>query len=113
MKIGWCDTCLKLTTHSEKPWKCLKCSPKAIKKARAVAATNRGTNPRARKITADQAAEMLERKLAGESTASLAVAYGVSIQTAQDYIKGFTATKAMIVKWVDQRIDQRLKGKMK
>jgi uncharacterized protein (DUF433 family) len=82
-----------MTNHSIKPWKCLKCKPEIKIKNHTC------------KITPQMATEILERKLAGETTRELAKAYNVSVQTIQDHIRGFTATKSMITKWIDERIE--------
>jgi transposase len=55
------------------------------------------------------AASILEKRLAGVRTEDLAKEYGVSIQTIQDHVRGFTATKAMIIKWIDERIQEKMK----
>ena len=106
IKIDWCHTCAKMTPHMmvKKDWTCLKCSPQPLGVPKfPPPAPRRGVGNT--KITADMAAEILERRLAGETSAELAEAYGVGVQTIQDHVRGFVATKAMILKWVDERIE--------
>jgi len=99
MRIGWCDKCLQMTNHSVNPWACLKCKP----------TKNRPKRIYQCKITPEMATVILERRLAGETTRELAKAYNVSIETIQDHIRGFTATKAMIIGWIDERIKENKK----
>ena len=106
IQIDWCHTCLKMTPHQrdkKKNWICLKCKPLAEAKAKEKKTRSRSMFPNT-KITADMAADILEQRLAGVSTSDLAKKYNVSVQTIQDHTRGFTATKAMVFKWIDERI---------
>ena len=112
VKIDWCHVCAKMTPHKtiKRSWVCLKCTPPTGLALQAAAPKKKTKNT---KITADMAAEILERRLAGETSAELAVVYGVSVQTIQDHVRGFSATKAMVIKWIDERIAFHKTGKTK
>ena len=119
-KVDWCHTCKKMTAHEMRGkgnYVCCTCTPrkenpaKPIKKNPAKVVKKKRlrsifTNTR---ITADMAAEILEKRLSGVRTEDLAIEYGVSVQTIQDHTRGFTATKAMIIKWIDERIAEGVK----
>jgi len=95
-----------MTPHrrdSRHNWICLKCKPEGVPPEKAKKRRARSLFPNT-KITADIAAAILEKRLAGVSTHDLAKEYGVSVQTIQDHTRGFTATRAMIFKWIDERI---------
>ena len=104
IQVDWCNTCCKMTPHQRDKkhnWICLKCKPLAEPKVKQTRARAMFSNT---KITADMAADILEQRLAGVSTSDLAKKYNVSVQTIQDHTRGFTATKAMVFKWIDERI---------
>jgi ribosome-binding protein aMBF1 (putative translation factor) len=106
IQIDWCHTCLKMTPHQrdkKKNWICLKCKPAVEKKAIEKKIRSRAMFSNT-KITADMASAILEKRLAGVSTRDLAKEYNVSVQTIQDHTRSFTATKAMVFKWIDERI---------
>ena len=102
LKMNWCNTCVKLTPHNG--LKCLTC----VVRKPAIRKPNKGNT----KLTAAQVEEIIEKRAAGVPTRELAKCYNVSVQTIQDKLKGTVRiSKELVLKWVDERIDLRLKGK--
>lgn len=102
IQIDWCHNCRKMTKHQfvKKNWTCLECLPVSSKKINNSFVRVRKNS----KITPENMALLLERRLSGEKSKDLAKEFGCSVQTIQDHVRGFVATRALINKWIDERI---------